>query len=115
MRKTDIYLPADFVQRLKDRRERNPAGDLIFPNSNGTPDDALLKRARSAAKKSGYKKHFGLHRFRKTFGTMYGEKFGIKNAQAALGHADITTTQKYMARTTIPPKAVEELFSGVGD
>jgi integrase len=114
-RKSDITLPADFVQRLKDRRKRNTEGELIFPNSKGGPDSALLTRVRAAAERGGYKKYFGLHKFRKTFGTMYGEKFGIVNAQHLLGHADIRTTQKYLARTKIPPAAVEELFSGVGD
>lgn len=117
-RKMDIALPADFVQRLQDRKERNSVTDdaaLIFPNSKGGPDSCLLTRVRSAAQKSGYKKHFGLHKFRKTFGTMYGEKFGIVNAQYLLGHASIVTTKKYLAKTKIPAAAVEDLFSGVGD
>ena len=87
---------------------------MIFPNGKGGPDSALLTRVRAAAERGGYKKYFGLHKFRKTFGTMYGEKFGIVNAQHLLGHADIRTTQKYLAKTKIPA-AVEELFSGVGD
>ncbi len=114
-RKSDITLPADFLKRLKERRERNTEGSLIFPNSKGTPDTSLLTRVRAAAEKSGYAKYFGLHKFRKTFGTMYGERFGIVNAQHLLGHADIRTTQKYLAKTKIAASAVEELFSGVGD
>ena len=46
---------------------------------------------------------------------MYGEKFGIVNAQHLLGHADIRTTEKYLAKTKIAASAVEELFSAVGD
>jgi integrase len=114
-RKSDITLPADFLQRLKERRERNPEGYLIFPNGKGTPDNCLLARVRSAAERAGYKKHFGLHKFRKTFGTLYGERFGIVNAQHLLGHADIRTTQRYLAKTKIARTAVEELFSNVGD
>ncbi len=114
-RKSDITLPADFLKRLRERRERNPEGDLIFPNSKGNPDESLLTRVRNAAKRAGYKKHFGLHKFRKTFGTLYAERFGIVNAQALLGHADIRTTQKYLAKTKIPAAAVEDLFSNVGD
>jgi integrase len=114
-RKSDITLPADFLKRLKERGKRNERNDLIFPNSKGTPDTSLLTRVRAAAEKSGYTKYFGLHKFRKTFGTMYGEKFGIVNAQHLLGHADIRTTQKYLAKTKIAASAVEELFSGVGD
>jgi integrase len=114
-RKSDITLPVDFLKRLRERRERNPEGNLIFPNSKGGPDSCLLARVRNAAKRAEYKKYFGLHKFRKTFGTRYGEKHGIVNAQHLLGHADIKTTQKYMAKTKIPRAAVEELFSDVGD
>jgi integrase/recombinase XerD len=115
-RKTDITLPADFLKRLKERGERNMGnGNLIFPNSKGTPDTSLLTRVRAAAEKSGYTKYFGLHKFRKTFGTIYGENVGIVNAQHALGHADIRTTQKYLAKTKVSAAKVEEMFSGVGD
>ena len=113
-RKSDITLPADFLARLKERRDRNPDSDLIFPNSNGRPDNALLSRVRKAAKRAGIKERVTLHRFRKTFGTRYGMKHGIVNAQHLLGHADIRTTQLYLAETEIPRAAVEELFSDVG-
>lgn len=113
-RKSDITLPADFLARLKARRERNPESDRIFPNSNGRPDNALLSRVRKAAKRAGIKERVTLHRFRKTFGTRYGMKHGIVNAQHLLGHADIRTTQLYLAETEIPRAAVEELFSDVG-
>ncbi len=113
-RKSDITLPADCLARLKARRERNPEGDLIFPNSNDRPDTALLARVRKAAKRAGIKERITLHRFRKTFGTRYGMKHGIVNAQHLLGHADIRTTQLYLAETEIPRAAVEDLFSDVG-
>jgi site-specific recombinase XerD len=48
-----------------------------------------------------------------TFGTLYGMKHGIANAQHLLGHADIRTTQRYLAETEIPRAAFEELFSDV--
>lgn len=108
-----VRVPADLTERLQERRERNPEGDLIFPNSKGRPDTALLARVRNAAKRAGYEGKVTLHRFRKTFGTRYGEKHGIVNAQHLLGHASIRTTQKYLAQTKIPAAAVEELFSDV--
>jgi integrase len=113
-RKTDITLPAVFVERLRARQGTQDAETLIFPNSNGAPDSALLYRVRKAAKRAGYTKTFGCHKFRKTFGTMYGERVGIVNAQHLLGHADIRTTQKYLAKTTVTPEVVEDIFSGVG-
>lgn len=116
-RKSDITLPAVLIERLKARKARLKVKDdavLIFPNSNGRPDSALLYRLRKAAKRAGYAKTFGCHKFRKTFGTLYGEQFGIVNAQHLLGHADIRTTQKYLARTIIAKSDVENLFAGVG-
>jgi integrase len=112
-RKSDITLPADVLARLKARRERCPVGDLIFPNSKGTPDICLLARVRCAAQRAGIKERVTLHQFRKTFGTLYGQKHGIVNAQRLLGHASIITTQRYMAETEIPRAAVEELFAGM--
>jgi integrase len=119
-RKSDITLPAGFIKRLKDRRKRQGVTDdatLIFPNRNGGPDTGLLIAIRKAAKRAGFEKAFpigqGCHKLRKTFGTWYGEKHGIVNAQNLLGHADIRTTQKYLAKTKIAKKAVEELFAGV--
>ena len=114
-RKSDITLPAAFVQRLQERRARNPESDLIFPNSQGRPNSDLLAAVRKAAERAGYREHFGLHKFRKTFGTLYGEKFGVVNAQHLLGHASILTTQKYMAKTKISKSEVEDLFAAVAD
>jgi len=97
-------LPADFVQRLRDRRERNGVKNddtLIFPNSNGGVDSCLLARVRNAATRAGYTEHFGLHKFRKTFGTRYADKHGVRTAQKLLGHSNIKTTEKYLAVGTI--------------
>jgi hypothetical protein len=46
----------------------------------GSVDNCLLARVRKAAKGAKHTKYFGLHRFRKTFGTRFGEKFGVRNA-----------------------------------
>lgn len=110
-RPTNIGLPHWLLERLRDRRERNPEGSLIFPNSKGTPDTTLLARARNAATRAGFKKHFTLHTFRKTFGTLYALSHGVVNAQHLLGHGSLAVTQKYLATTSIPQTAVESLFA----
>jgi integrase len=115
-RKSDITLPTSFLERLRDRRDRNGVNSndaLIFPNNDGGVDTCLLLRVRNAAKRAGYTEHFGLHKFRKTFGTRYAEKHGIVNAQRLLGHADIKTTRRYLAETPIAVEAVESLFADV--
>jgi len=108
-----IPVPGELIERLRERRERNGEGPLIFPNRNNRPDAALLVRVRSAAERAGFTGRVTLHKFRKSFGTRYGEKHGIVNAQHLLGHADIRTTQKYLAQTKIARSAVEALFEDV--
>jgi integrase len=109
----DIKLPTYLLERLSDRRERNPEGTLIFPNGNGRPDTQLLERVRRAARRAGYTKVFGMHKFRKTFGTRIAEKRGIVNAQYLLGHADVNMTQKYLAFTGVEQHDAESLFENV--
>jgi integrase len=108
-----ISVPGELIDRLRERRARHPEGALIFPNSKGRPDSALLGRVRAAAKRAGFTGRVTLHKFRKTFGTRYGERHGIVNVQHLLGHADIRTTQKYLAQTKIARSAVEALFEDV--
>jgi len=115
-REYDIKLPADLVQRMRDRRDRNGVKSddtLIFPNSNGGTDTCLLARVRNAAKRAGYTEHFGLHKFRKTFGTRYADKHGVRTAQKLLGHSNIKTTEKYLAVSTISNGQADSLFSDV--
>jgi integrase len=108
-----IPVPSELLERMRERRERHPEGALIFPNRNGRPDSALLGRVRAAASRAVFAGRVTLHKFRKSFGTRYGEKHGIVNAQHLLGHADIRTTQKYLAQTKIARSAVEALFEDV--
>lgn len=108
-----VPVPAELVDRMVERRQRNPEGVLIFPNSKGSVDACLLSRVRSAAKRAGYVGRVTLHKFRKTFGTRYAEKHGVMNAKDLLGHASIVTTQKYLAATKIAKGAVENLFEDV--
>src|SRR5712692_2719738 len=108
-----IPVPADLLDRLRERRQRSPEGALIFPNRHGRPDSCLLARVRKAAKRAGFTGRVTLHKFRKTFGTRFGEAHGVVNAQKLLGHEDIKTTMKYLAETKIAKSDVEALFEDV--
>lgn len=107
-----VRVPAELIERLRERQQRVP-GVLIFPNASAGVDSALLRRVRAAAQRAKFVGRVTLHKFRKTFGTRYGEKHGIVNAQHLLGHADIKTTQRYMAETKIARSSVEALFEDV--
>lgn len=111
----DIPVPAELLERMRARRERQPENPLglIFPNSNGRADTALLYRVRKAAERADFKGRVTLHKFRKAFGTRYAQAHGVRNAQLLLGHESVVTTEKYLAKTRIARPAVEELFEDV--
>ncbi len=108
-----IPVPAELIERMRERHQRYPEGALIFPNKHGRPDTALLAKVRKAAARAGFTGRVTLHKFRKTFGTRFGEAHGVVNAQKLLGHESILTTQKYLAETKIARSAVEALFEDV--
>ena len=115
-REAAITLPSDFVARIKARRQRNPEGDLIFPNKNGRPKQDLLEMVRRAARRGGVEIEIGtgLHKFRKTFATRYAKKFGVRAAQLRLGHSNIKTTERYLADEQTDTQDVNDIFAGVG-
>lgn len=116
-RPVDIPLDAEFLKRLKARRERRPTCELIFPTIHGTPDMHLIKRVQRVAKKAGVKERITLHKFRRTFGTLYAKKFGVRTAQKLLGHSDIQTTMGYLAADELDTpqarRAAREVFVGI--
>jgi len=116
-RPIDILLPVDFVERIKTRRERNSGCELIFPNGKCSPDMHLIRRVRRVADKAQIEGRITLHKFRRTFGTLYARKFGTVTAQQVLGHSDIATTARYLAAeemdTVTAKSAVEEMYSDI--
>lgn len=132
--KRAVRVPAELAKRLKDRREgkgervsRN-GSELIFPTSTGTPNQnfadhvaALQKRAeKGIGQKRGKPYQFSrpearthiLHNFRKTYATFQMLKGETpRNIQADLGHSDLETTERYLARVDDPVKTREEFES----
>jgi len=118
-RPIDIPLPDKFIQRMKARRERYPKNELIFTNEEGRPEKHLLDRIKEIAASAKLESNATLHKFRRTFGTLYAQRFGVRQAQAALGHSKLETTARYLAADdmsgTETRSAVNQLFAGVGD
>jgi integrase len=98
-REESIPLSKEFVARMKARRDRIKSEHcaLIFPSGVCKPDNHLLRRVRDVAKRAGVEQTIGLHLFRKTFGSMVAQRFGIETARKYLGHSKISTTQGYLA------------------
>lgn len=120
-RKEAITLEDRFVKRMRLRRARYNASSsgLIFPSKSGTPNNHLIRVIQRVAKRAGIDVRIGLHKFRKTFGTMVAQKYGLERARLWLGHDDIATTQAYLAadeQTSVESrKAINEMFEAVGD
>lgn len=119
-RPIDIPLPDKFIERMKARRERYPKNELIFPNEEGRPDKHLLDRIKEIAQSAKLGSNATLHKFRRTFGTLYAQRFGLRQAQAALGHSKLETTARYLSADEMSGNAetrsaVNQLFAGVGD
>ena len=120
-RKEDIVLESRLVDRMKARMRRydSKPGDLIFPNSAGKPNQHLVRIVQRVAKRAKIEGTIGLHKFRKTFGTLVAKQMGLEQARIWLGHDDVQTTQSYLASDEMTPeqsrKAVTSLFSGFGD
>jgi integrase len=114
-----VRLPADFINRLLKLRNTRNNCSLIFPNGNCRPDTHLIRYPRRAAERAGITERITLHKFRRTIGSAYARKFGVRNAQDFLGHSNIETTERYLAAddlsTKHDDKAVENLFSEIAN
>lgn len=121
VRETDIVVDEAFLKRMKKRQERYAAklSDFIFPNRKGKPNNHLIRVIQRLASNAGIQGRIGLHKFRKTFGTLIAKEEGIEQARILLGHSDIATTQRYLAADEVAPeqtrKAVRRRFAAFGD
>jgi integrase/recombinase XerD len=112
-----IPIPDSLVVLLQARRKRYPHSRLIFGLANGEADFHFLRTLQNLAfragmncgecyTKSGKKccataamcKHWGLHKFRKTFATLHHEAgVPVRTIQRWLRHSSLETTLRYLA------------------
>ena len=110
-----VPLPDVLLFKLA-KRKKVSTSRFIFPTRNGKPDTKLLQKLKTDARRAGLNcghclsrnghkcssaaecANWTLHKFRKTFATMHCEaQVSVKTIQAWLGHADLETTQTYLA------------------
>lgn len=89
--------------------------ELVFVSDAGTvlPYDPLTVRYRNAQKRAGLRA-LRFHDLRHSFGTMAVRQFPITDVQTWMGHADITTTRKYIHYAP-QPEAAAKLGALVGE
>src|ERR1700682_649375 len=118
-RAQDIVLSKAFLKRMKARRDRNGSSKLIFPSSVGKPDMHLVRILQTVAEKAKIEGRVTLHKMRRTFGSLVSKQFGLEQARLWLGHADIATTQRYIAADEMvseySKKQVNTMFEALGD
>jgi integrase len=89
---------AHALARLKARGDFTGDADLVFPNWRGRPMDggALTRRFKLARDNAGARS-LRFHDLRHTFGSLLAQD-GVDavSIQAAMGHADLATTQRYL-------------------
>ncbi|MCB9705529.1 MAG: site-specific integrase [Myxococcales bacterium] len=110
-----VPLTADLAEALRQARpERPEAGSLVFPGPcQGFLDhQRLWKVVSSAARAAGLDKHVHPHLLRHTFASeCYRRGIPPQVVQLWLGHAHITTTERY---AHLAPTAGEDLIDRLG-
>jgi integrase len=88
---------ATVLARLADRERWTGHDDLVFPGvAGGYLDGSALSRRYKAALARAALRPLRFHDLRHTFGTRMIAKADILKVQAWMGHAQISTTQRYL-------------------
>lgn len=88
---------ADLLARLRTREDWTSEDDLVFVGDYGLYlDGSALRRRYAAALERAGLRQLRFHDLRHTFGSRMIAKADIRRVQEWMGHADITTTMKYL-------------------
>lgn len=93
-----VPLPPPLMEKLRERKGKADAHDLIFPAENGGVEGHFLRILQNFVEENDIKGTWELHKFRKTFATFYHEEQGVsvRTLQTWLGHSDLETTMAYL-------------------
>ena len=131
-----VPIPDELLLMLRERRQSDPRGRLIFPNWQGGPEGHFLRRLQTLAWEAGLNcgecfnksgkscndrpicRKWGLHKFRRAspLGTT---EAGVpaRTIQNWLGHSDLETTLAYLAvsdsRSATTRTQVNKTFGGL--
>jgi integrase len=111
-------------QEGKGKRAKRSGSELLFPTHLGTPDqnfadriNALQKRAENGKKPYTFSRPEArahtLHNFRKSYATYQMlQGIPVRNIQHDLGHSELSTTERYLARVE-EPDAVRKGYEAI--
>lgn len=92
-----ITIPQSLANAVREN-EKTATSTLIFPNSEGKPNQHLLRKLQGLATRAGAKFHTELHKLRKTCATRWAlAGVPLHMIQKMLGHKSLATTQAYLA------------------
>ena len=105
-KKRNIFFPKKVALEINSFIEGKPDNEPLIKSRERTKDgfDKAICREQayrilnSAAKHLGIKEKVGTHTLRKSFGDMIAEETDIEHAQEALGHADLSSTKRYLRK-----------------
>jgi integrase len=107
----DVPVPADIAAELMSWREKRQGKTLVLGTDSDQPNYKMLRAVKRLAKRAGLNcKHcpgckssnnecreFSLHKFRRTYiTTLLRRGFDLRTVQAYAGHADLTSTMRYL-------------------
>jgi integrase len=104
-------IPTNLMARLKEHCVGKGLRDLVFTNSQGSPQGHFLRMCEKIATRAGFDgSEWELHRWRKTFATMQHEKNGVSvnTLRVWLGHESLDVTLAYLKGSEAADEHVQE-------
>jgi integrase len=102
-------------KRLKRRREFTGRDDIVFCRADGGPLGASATRERfvRAQKRAGVRVR-RFHDLRHTFGSLAIRQFDVRAVKETMGHASLTTTERYLHSKPRPGDSMKltSIFAG---
>jgi integrase len=105
-----IPIPQSLADSIR-ARQKSADSPLIFPNSEGKPNEHLLRVLQDdIAKKAGAKFATELHKLRKSRATRWAAGgIRVDVIQKLLGHKNLSTTQRYLADVDLSSDEMRKL------
>ncbi|MGZ8721618.1 MAG: tyrosine-type recombinase/integrase [Aeromicrobium sp.] len=104
--------PLDYVIPSQRKERPGPGRVWVDRPSMKSSQQAVWRLVAKVGERAGIAEHVHPHMMRHAFATFVSRHAGLREAQALLGHADVSTTQGYVAAPTLDE--LREAIQGFG-